>query len=106
MAIFLHYRYAAIRRYGARRWTVQQGAIEINTNYVVSVGQCEITGIYDNGTDRPFFIELSNGTKLLVYFHGYGTGPEDELLGKNGEAANCAVDPDVYGRISFYMLNQ
>jgi len=106
MATFLHYTYAAIKRYGAKRWTVQQGAIEINTNYVVSVGQCEIVGIYDNGHDHPFILELSNGTKLLAYFHEYGTGPEDELLSEQGEAANGVVDPAVYGQVSFYMLNQ
>lgn len=98
--------YAAIRRYGARRWSVCRGAIEINTNYVVSVSQCELQGIYRNSCDLPFILELSNGTKLLAYFHDYGTSTDDEMLGDLAEAANAAVDPGVYSKVSFYMLNQ
>lgn len=106
MKRIIHLTYAAIKRYGARRWTVQRGGIEINTNYVVSVGQCELQGIYQSSCDKPYIVELSNGTKLLAYFHSYGTDPEDELLSDQGEAANGLVDPDVYGKVSFYMLNQ
>ena len=51
MANFLHYTYAAIRRYGARRWTVQQGFIEINPNYVVNISLCEVAGIYRTASD-------------------------------------------------------
>ena len=98
--------YAAIKRYGAKRWSVCRGTIEINTNYLISVGQCEIQGIYRSSCDLPFIVELSNGTKLLAYFHSYGTRTDDEMLGDQAEAANAAVDPDVYGKVSFYMLNQ
>ena len=83
--------YAAIKRYGAKRWSVCRGTIEINTNYVVSVGQCEIQGIYRSS---------------CAYFHSYGTRTDDEMLGDQAEAANAAIDPDVYGKVSFYMLNQ
>lgn len=68
MKRIVHFTYAAIRRYGARRWTVQRGTIEINTNYVVSVSESEINGLYDNGRDFPYFVELSNGTKLLSIY--------------------------------------
>jgi len=106
MKRIVHFTYAAIKRYGAKRWTIQRGSIEININYVVSVGQCELQGIYQSSCDKPYIVELSNGTKLLAYFHSYGTGPEDKLLSDQGEAANGLVDPDVYGKVSFYMLNQ
>lgn len=101
MKRIVHFTYAAIRRYGARRWTVQRGTIEINTNYVVSVSESEINGLYDNGRDFPYFVELSNGTKLLIYLREFD--PADEIL---GEAANDRVADDVYSRVSFYAINQ
>ena len=104
MKRIVHFTYAAIRRYGARRWTVQRGTIEINTNYVVSVSESEINGLYDNGRDFPYFVELSNGTKLLIYLREFD--PADEILGEAGEAANNRVADDVYRRVSFYAINQ
>ena len=104
MKRIVHFTYAAIRRYGARRWTVQRGTIEINTNYVVSVSESEINGLYDNGRDFPYFVELSNGTKLLIYLREFD--PADEILGEVGEAANNRVADDVYSRVSFYAINQ
>ena len=104
MKRIVHFTYAAIRRYGARRWTVQRGTIEINTNYVVSVSESEINGLYDNGRDFPYFVELSNGTKLLIYLHEFD--PADEILGEAGEAANDRVADDVYSHVSFYAINQ
>ena len=104
MKRIVHFTYAAIRRYGARRWTVQRGTIEINTNYVVSVSESEINGLYDNGRDFPYFVELSNGTKLLIYLRAFD--PADEILGEAGEAANDRVADDVYSHVSFYAINQ
>lgn len=105
MKRIVRFTYAAIKRYGAKRFTVCKGAIEINTNYVVSVSQSELRGLYEDDHDRPFFVELSNGTKLLIYLHDYGTDALDEILSGMGEAANCYVSDEVYGKVSFSMLN-
>ena len=103
MKRIVHFTYAAIKRYGAKRWTVRRGAIEINTNYVVSVGESEIYSLHNNGRDYPYFIELSNGTKLLIYLHDFD--PADEILGEAVEISNELVADDVYSHVSFSMLN-
>lgn len=104
MKRIVHLTYAAIKRYGAKRWTVQRGTIEINTNYVVSVSESELIGLYDNGRDYPYFVELSNGTRLLIYLHDFD--PAEEILGEAGETSNDRVADDVYSHVSFYMLNK
>lgn len=104
MKRIVHFTYAAIKRYGSKRWTVQRGIIEINTNYVVSVGESELHCLYDNGRDFPYCVELSNGTKLIIYLHDFN--PADEILGEAGEASNKRVADDVYSHVSFYMMNK
>ena len=51
-----------------------------------------------------YFVELSNGTKLLIYLREFD--PADEILGEAGEAANNRVADDVYSHVSFYAINQ
>lgn len=68
---FLRFRYAAIKRYGAKYWAAGDGYIEFNPNYVVSCSQDE-KPLLSNGHDNPFILELSNGTKCLVWMHEYG----------------------------------
>lgn len=36
---FLQFRYAAIKRYGEKKWTAGNGLIEFNPNYVVSCSE-------------------------------------------------------------------
>lgn len=100
----IRFTYAAIKRYGVRCWTVGRGVAEINTNYLVSISKCEIQDMYSNFFDKPYIVELSNGTRMLVYFHDYGTGPDDHLLSEKGEEANAFVADDVYNHVSFAML--
>lgn len=38
---FLKFKYAAIRRYGEKRWTASNGVIEFNPNYTVGVSSFE-----------------------------------------------------------------
>lgn len=106
MKRIIRFTYAAIKRHGAARWTVRKGVIDINTNYVVCVSSSEINGLYTNGKDYPYFVELSNGTKLLIYLHDFGTGADGETISEAGEAANAFVAPEVYNKVSFSMLNQ
>lgn len=104
MKRIVHFTYAAIKRYGAKRWTVQRGAIEINTNYVVSAGESELRFLYNNGRDYPYIVELSNGTKVLIYLHDFD--PAEEILSDAGEASNERVADDVYSSVSFYVINK
>lgn len=87
---FLRFRYAAIRRYG-ERWTVFDGVIEFNPNYCVGVSSCEKE---DSGDDsqKAYIVELSNGTKLLVYLNNYGCASCEEILSEQGERANMESD--------------
>ncbi|MGM9688185.1 MAG: hypothetical protein ACI3YD_03970 [Alloprevotella sp.] len=88
---FLKFRYAAIRRYGDRLWTACDGVIEFNTGYTVGVSRLERGG-FDMGLDRPYVVELSNGTRFLCFLHNYGDLPDEEILGERGEAANSFAD--------------
>lgn len=103
---FLKFRYAAIRRHGERRWTAKPDVIEFNLGNVVGISGCERHGL-DYGLDRPYLVELSNGTKFLCYMHAYGDGLTDEMLSDMGEAANSCVDEGCYEHVkrNIYRLN-
>ena len=83
---FFRFRYAAIKRYGDRRWTATDGYVEINPGYIVNVGTCE-KGL-PLSEDCPYIIELSNGTKFLLLLHHYGIREQDVILSEEGEYAN------------------
>jgi hypothetical protein len=104
MAKMLRFTYAAIKRHGCKNWHPQQGGgvIEINPTYVVSVSECGTPELIFNDQDTPFVIELSNGTKILLYLHAYGLEPGQDILSENGEAANSYVDAEAYERCRFY----
>ena len=95
---FLRFRYAAIKRYGAKYWVAGDGYIEFNPNYVVSCSQDE-KPLLSNGHDNPFILELSNGTKCLVWMHEYGKDLTDEILSDKGEVANSCVDAECYDKV-------
>ena len=104
MATMLRFVYAAIKRHGCKNWHPQPGGgvIEINPTYVVSVSECGAPELIFNDLDRPFVIELSNGTKILLYLHDYGLVEDEEILCSHGELANTRVDDEVYERCRFY----
>lgn len=88
---FLKFRYVAIRRYGEKRWTATDGVIEFNTGYTVNVSSCEVEGFaYDK--QKPYIVELSNGTKFLAYMRDFGYAQIEEILSEEGETANLEAD--------------
>jgi hypothetical protein len=93
---FLRFRYAAIKRYGERVWTAKCGTIEFNPNYTVSCGICE-HGHFGDDTDRPYIVELSNGTKFLCFIHDFGSMVSEDVLSPEGEEANnLAAESNYY----------
>lgn len=90
---YLRLRYAAIKRYGAKMWTVAEGWMEFSTTFVVSCGLCEHLTAFDG--DYPFIVELSSGTKFLMYMHDYGIESGQEALSTQGEIANDKAEPDL-----------
>lgn len=96
------YQYAAIRRHGEKKWTAARGHIEINPNYVVSISRDE-RDIWSTELDKPYIVELSNGTKFLMFMHNYGEDPEDVLLSDSGEVANSYVPDDIYNTAARYI---
>ena len=96
---FLRFYYAAIKRYGDKRWTAHRDVIEFNPNYTVSVSGLEKED-FDYKDDKPYVVELSNGTKVLCFFHDFGDGPDDEILSAQGEAANTYVGDDCTKRVA------
>lgn len=95
---FLRFRYAAIKRYGARYWVAGDGYIEFSPNYVVSCSQDE-KPLLSNGHDNPFILELSNGTKCLVWMHEYGAACGEEVLSETGEECNATVSENIYDEV-------
>lgn len=87
---FLRFRYAAIRRYGEKFWTIQEGLIEFNLNYTVCCSQGKEGDYGEN--EYPYFIELSNGTKFLCFMHDYGHRYGEHVLSEDGELANALSD--------------
>lgn len=106
MAQFLRFPYAAIKRYGARRWVADRGFIEFNTAYVVSVSEYEGTGLTD-GHESPYIVELSNGTKFLTFLHEYGRCPEDSILSPDGAEYATYADDALFTQVegNLYQLN-
>lgn len=83
---FLRFSYAAIKRHGDKTWTAHTGLIEFNTVYTISCSACE-RGDFGDAHDRPYIIELSNGTKFLCFINDV-CGPDDDLLSEKGEMGN------------------
>ena len=76
---FLKFRYTAIRRYGEKKWSAQDGVVEFNPNYTVSVSTCEKNG-FSNGAQKAYIVELSNGTKFLAFLRGFGYAQVETIL--------------------------
>lgn len=95
---FLRFKYAAIKRYGDKYWTVHADYIEFNPSYTVSCSGCE-KGDFASGNDFPFIVELSNGTKFLCFMHNFGAGMGDKILSDSGEVANSYAGGDCYTKV-------
>ena len=95
---FLRFYYAAIKRYGDKRWTAHHDVIEFNPNYTVSVSGLEKED-FDYRDDKPYVVELSNGTKFLCFFHNFGDGLDDEILSARGEDFNASVSESIYDEV-------
>lgn len=50
--------------------------------------------------DKPYIVELSNGTKFLCFFHNFGDALDDEILSAHGEAANTYVGDECVKKVA------
>ena len=98
---FLKFRYAAIKRYGEKRWTASIGWIEFNPNYTVGTSRDE-TGLFGDDQNVAYVFELSNGTKFLALLNLPILG-EDAVLSEGGEAANWAADDSAEKDVALYI---
>ena len=102
---FLKFRYTAIRRYGEKKWSAQDGVVEFNPNYTVSVSTCEKNG-FSNGAQKAYIVELSNGTKFLAFLRGFGYAQIEEILSEEGEQANIEADQQKNAKITKMLIHK
>ena len=102
---FLKFRYTAIRRYGEKRWSAQDGVVEFNPNYTVSVSTCEKNG-FSNGAQKAYIVELSNGTKFLAFLRGFGYAQVETILSEEGEQANIEADQQKNAQLTNMLLHK
>ena len=102
---FLKFRYTAIRRYGEKKWSAQDGVVEFNPNYTVSVSTCEKNG-FSNGAQKAYIVELSNGTKFLAFLRGFGYAQVETILSEEGEQANIEADQQKNAQLTKMLLHK
>lgn len=102
---FLKFRYTAIRRYGEKKWSAQDGVVEFNPNYTVSVSTCEKEG-FSNGAQKAYIVELSNGTKFLAFLRGFGYAQIETILSEEGEQANIEADQQKNAQLTKMLLHK
>ena len=102
---FLKFRYTAIRRYGEKKWSAQDGVVEFNPNYTVSVSTCEKNG-FSNGAQKAYIVELSNGTKFLAFLRGFGYAQVETILSEEGEQANIEADQQKTAQLTKLLLHK
>lgn len=102
---FLKFRYTAIRRYGEKKWSAQDGVVEFNPNYTVSVSTCEKNG-FSNGAQKAYIVELSNGTKFLAFLRGFGYAQVETILSEEGEQANIEADQQKNAQLTKLLLHK
>lgn len=102
---FLKFRYTAIRRYGEKKWSAQDGVVEFNPNYTVSVSTCEKEG-FNNGAQKAYIVELSNGTKFLAFLRGFGYAQVETILSEEGEQANIEADQQKNAQLTKMLLHK
>ena len=102
---FLKFRYTAIRRYGEKKWSAQDGVVEFNPNYTVSVSTCEKNG-FSNGAQKAYIVELSNGTKFLAFLRGFRYAQVETILSEEGEQANIEADQQKNAQLTKMLLHK
>lgn len=102
---FLKFRYTAIRRYGEKKWSAQDGVVEFNPNYTVSVSTREKDG-FSNGAQKAYIVELSNGTKFLAFLRGFGYAQVETILSEEGEQANIEADQQKNAQLTKMLLHK
>ena len=102
---FLKFHYTAIRRYGEKKWSAQDGVVEFNPNYTVSVSTCEKEG-FSNGAQKAYIVELSNGTKFLAFLRGFGYAQVETILSEEGEQANIEADQQKNAQLTKMLLHK
>lgn len=102
---FLKFRYTAIRRYGEKKWSAQDGVVEFNPNYTVSVSTCEKEG-FSNGAQKAYIVELSNGTKFLAFLRGFDYAQVETILSEEGEQANIEADQQKNAQLTKMLLHK
>lgn len=102
---FLKFRYTAIRRYGEKKWSAQDGVVEFNPNYTVSVSTCEKNG-FSNGAQKAYIVELSNGTKFLAFLRSFGYAQVETILSEEGEQANIEADQQKNAQLTKMLLHK
>ena len=102
---FLKFCYTAIRRYGEKKWSAQDGVVEFNPNYTVSVSTCEKNG-FSNGAQKAYIVELSNGTKFLAFLRGFGYAQVETILSEEGEQANIEADQQKNAQLTKMLLHK
>ena len=102
---FLKFRYTAIRRYGEKKWSAQDGVVEFNPNYTVSVSTCEKNG-FSNGAQKAYIVELSNGTKFLAFLRGFGYAQVETILSEEGEQAYIEADQQKNAQLTKMLLHK
>ena len=102
---FLKFRYTAIRRYGEKKLSAQDGVVEFNPNYTVSVSTCEKNG-FSNGAQKAYIVELSNGTKFLAFLRGFGYAQVETILSEEGEQANIEADQQKNAQLTKMLLHK
>lgn len=101
----MKFRYTAIRRYGEKKWSAQDGVVEFNPNYTVSVSTCEKEG-FSNGAQKAYIVELSNGTKFLAFLRGFGYAQVETILSEEGEQANIEADQQKNAQLTKMLLHK
>lgn len=101
----MKFRYTAIRRYGEKKWSAQDGVVEFNPNYTVSVSTCEKEG-FSNGAQKAYIVELSNDTKFLAFLRGFGYAQVETILSEEGEQANIEADQQKNAQLTKMLLHK
>lgn len=101
----MKFRYTAIRRYGEKKWSAQDGVVEFNPNYTVSVSTCEKEG-FSNGAQKAYIVELSNGTKFLAFLRGFDYAQVETILSEEGEQANIEADQQKNAQLTKMLLHK
>lgn len=66
---------------------------------------CEVEGL-SHDTQMAYVIELSNGTKFLVFLRSFGYAHIEEILSELGETANIEADQQQNLKVTKLLLHK